>query len=62
MPESEVRTMAVNGISVNVSLKDTKIFKELVAALKFIIRDERIDESIRQEYLARLDEHIVIND
>lgn len=43
------------GLSVNVKLTETDIFKELLKEYKSILEDERIDRSIRKEYCARFE-------
>lgn len=43
------------GLSVNVKLTETDIFKELLKEYKSILEDERIDKSIRKEYCARFE-------
>ena len=43
------------GLSVNVKLTETDIFKELLKECSSILEDERIDKHIRKEYCARLE-------
>lgn len=42
-------------LTVNFKLTDTDIFKELLKECRFILEDERIDKSIKEEYGARLE-------
>lgn len=37
-------------INATIKIEDTELFKKIVLVLKDILNDERIDESIRQEY------------
>lgn len=43
------------GLSVNVKLTETDIFKELLKECNSILEDERIDTSIRKEYKDRFE-------
>lgn len=44
-----------NSLKVTVSLTDTEIFDQLKDLYVEILGDERIEESIREEYYARLE-------
>lgn len=45
-------------LTVDVSLKDTKIFKEILVYMGELLTDNRIDGNVRVEYLLKLIEII----
>lgn len=50
--------MVTNNITVNLSLKDTDAFNNLLEVIRSVTKDERISEEVRQEYIGKLRECI----
>lgn len=49
------RELENKGLSVNVKLTETEIFKDFLKEYSSILEDERIEKSIREEYYSRLE-------
>lgn len=53
--------MKSKGLSVNVSVKDTDVFNDIISILKDVIEDTRIPVEVKQEVKEKLQRIVVTN-